>query len=73
MPPDERATKVADRCATHPGRPMAASCERCGRALCIGCAVPVRGVAYGPECLGEILGEDAPPVATEATAEIRRP
>jgi hypothetical protein len=64
MPPDERATRVADRCATHPGRPKAAACERCGRALCIGCAVPVRGVAYGPECLAEILGDDAPPVET---------
>jgi hypothetical protein len=64
MPPDERATKVADRCATHPGRPKAATCERCGRALCIVCAVPVRGVAYGPECLGDVLGDDVPPVDT---------
>jgi hypothetical protein len=64
MPPDERATKVADRCATHPGRPKAAACERCGRPLCIVCAVPVRGVAYGPECLGDVLGDDVPPVET---------
>jgi hypothetical protein len=71
MPPDERATKVADRCATHPGRPKAAACERCGRSLCIVCAVPVRGVAYGPECLGEVLGDDAPPV--EAPKPTRAP
>lgn len=64
MPPDERATKLADRCATHPGRPKAAACERCGRSLCIVCAVPVRGVAYGPECLGDVLGDDIPPVET---------
>jgi hypothetical protein len=64
MPPDERATKVVDRCATHPGRPKAATCERCGRALCVECAVPVRGVAYGPECLGDVLGVDAPVVVT---------
>jgi hypothetical protein len=71
MPPDERATKVADRCATHPGRPKAAACERCGRALCIGCAVPVRGVAYGPECLSEVLGDGAP--AVEAPRPTRAP
>lgn len=62
MPPEERATRVADRCASHPGRPVAAACERCGRALCIVCVVPVRGVAYGPECLGKVLGGDAPPI-----------
>lgn len=62
MPPDDRATRVADRCATHPGRPKAAACERCGRPLCIACAVPVRGVAYGPECLGDVLGDDVAPV-----------
>ena len=64
MPPDDRATRVADRCATHPGRPRAATCERCGRALCLVCAVPVRGVAYGPECLDEVLGPDASLVET---------
>jgi hypothetical protein len=25
--------------------------------MCLWCAVPVRGVAYGPECLGGVLGE----------------
>ena len=25
--------------------------------MCLWCAVPVRGVAYGPECLGIVLGE----------------
>jgi hypothetical protein len=26
--------------------------------MCLWCAVPVRGVAYGPECLGAVLGEE---------------
>jgi membrane associated rhomboid family serine protease len=26
--------------------------------MCLWCAVPVRGVAYGPECLGRALGEE---------------
>jgi hypothetical protein len=73
MPPDERVAKAADRCAIHPGRPRAATCDRCGRGLCIVCAVPVRGVAYGPECLRTVLGDDAPPEepsqATRSTAE----
>jgi hypothetical protein len=28
--------------------------------MCLWCAVPVRGVAYGPECLGHVLGEEPP-------------
>jgi hypothetical protein len=26
--------------------------------MCLWCAVPVRGLAYGPECLGAVLGEE---------------
>jgi hypothetical protein len=26
--------------------------------MCLWCAVPVRGVAYGPECLGHVLGDE---------------
>jgi membrane associated rhomboid family serine protease len=26
--------------------------------MCLWCAVPVRGVAYGPECLGRALGDE---------------
>jgi hypothetical protein len=26
--------------------------------MCLWCAVPVRGVAYGPECLAQVLGEE---------------
>ena len=51
MPSDERATKIAGRCETHPGAPAVAACDGCGRALCIVCAVPVRGRVLGHECL----------------------
>jgi len=38
------------------------TCELCGRALCIACAVPVRGRLIGPECLSTILEDvSAPP------------
>ena len=33
----------------------------CGRALCVACAVPVRGRVIGPECLSKVL-VDAPPL-----------
>jgi hypothetical protein len=35
-----------------------AVCHSCGRALCLRCAVPVRGDVYGRECLTEVLGPD---------------
>jgi hypothetical protein len=37
-----------------------ATCANCGRPICVGCAVPIRGVAYGQECLTQVLGDDAP-------------
>ena len=58
MPTEERAVKGAERCATHPTRATAATCEVCGRPLCVDCAVPVRGRVMGVECLSEVLGED---------------
>jgi hypothetical protein len=48
------------RCATHPGEVSVASCDVCGRALCIACAVPVRGSVVGQECLAQVV-EDPPP------------
>ena len=54
MPPDEPNESLA--CERHPGSEVVATCEGCGRALCLRCAVPVRGTAYGDECLTEILG-----------------
>ena len=29
--------------------------------MCLACAIPVRGRTFGAECLGDVLGEDAPP------------
>jgi len=44
-------TKGTERCEQHPGSVSVARCARCERTLCIACAVPVRGVVFGPECL----------------------
>ncbi len=60
MPTEERTTKGAERCATHPSRATVGACEVCGRPLCIECAVPVRGRVLGAECLSEVLGSDIP-------------
>lgn len=59
VPVEERTTK-ADRCSQHPGSASVASCDGCGRALCLACATPVRGLVLGSECLSQVLGEDAP-------------
>jgi hypothetical protein len=48
------------RCATHPAAASVGSCDVCGRAVCVSCAIPVRGALVGRECLGAVL-EDAPP------------
>jgi hypothetical protein len=73
VPTDERAVKGtdkgtdkgSDRCEMHPGVPSVAHCDRCRRALCVDCAVPVRGRILGPECVppspGEAPGPDSPP------------
>jgi hypothetical protein len=48
-----------ERCAHHPGRAAVARCDACGEAVCIGCAVPVRGRVLGPGCVAEELGDPA--------------
>lgn len=60
MPAEERTTKGAERCATHPSRITVGTCDVCGRPLCVECAVPVRGRVLGTECLSEVLGNDLP-------------
>ncbi len=60
MPTEERTTKGAERCATHPSRLTVGACAVCGRPLCVECAVPVRGRVLGAECLSEVLGNDIP-------------
>jgi hypothetical protein len=57
MPLDDRAAKVSDKCAEHPGRQAVDVCEACGRPLCVACAVPVRGRVVGVECVASVLGE----------------
>jgi hypothetical protein len=56
----EPAAPKKGRCSIHPGEDAVATCDVCGRALCIACAVPVRGSVVGQECLSEVL-EDPPP------------
>jgi len=70
VPPDEPNNTRA--CERHPSSAVVASCDACGRSLCLRCAVPVRGRVYGDECLAEIIGGDlvAPPVPP---ARWRRP
>jgi hypothetical protein len=81
VPTDERIAKGTDkgsdrggdRCDIHPGVPSVAHCDRCRRALCVDCAVPVRGRILGPECVpaspGDGPGPDSPPPGRAA----RRP
>ncbi len=38
-----------------------ATCDGCGRPLCLACAVPVRGRVLGSECLAEVLGSGLAP------------
>jgi hypothetical protein len=47
------------RCVHHPGVAAVGACEICGRAVCVACAVPVRGTIVGPECLAAVL--ESPP------------
>jgi hypothetical protein len=58
------------RCATHPAAGAVGECDVCGQPLCVSCAVPVRGVMVGRECLSTVL-QDAPP--QEAVASPVRP
>lgn len=60
MPGEDRPTRSLERCDRHPGSAAIARCEGCGRPLCLTCAIPVRGAAYGAECLGAVLGSDTP-------------
>ena len=68
MPPE-------DRCARHPGAEVIGRCDGCREALCLTCAVPVRGRVLGPRCLEAELGEAAfpdPPPAPPGPDPIRR-
>lgn len=69
MAPDERSSRVLERCDRHPGAPAVARCDGCGRPMCLACSTPVRGQTYGSECLSTVLGSDAP--AAFVAAEVR--
>jgi hypothetical protein len=56
----DKATPVRARCHAHPGVAAVAYCDVCGRALCLECAVPVRGEVVGTECLATVLPESSP-------------
>jgi hypothetical protein len=67
------ATSRKGRCANHPGVAQVASCDVCGRPLCVACAVPVRGSIVGPECVGEVLPDILePPVPARPRSWGRR-
>ncbi|HEX9124297.1 MAG TPA: hypothetical protein VF984_13235 [Actinomycetota bacterium] len=70
--PDERVTKSAERCSLHPGSAAVATCDGCGRRLCLSCAVPVRGRVLGQECLAEALGDESPPQPAEGGSRSSR-
>ncbi|MBI4259671.1 MAG: hypothetical protein HY658_03800 [Actinobacteria bacterium] len=63
--------QAAGTCHVHPGTPAVAVCDRCGRPVCLACAVPVRGRVIGQECLPEVLGD--PEVPEPTPARPRRP
>lgn len=63
MPAEEPTGKTAERCRVHPGSHAVASCDVCGRSVCLACAIPVRGRTLGAECLSTVLGPDAPVTA----------
>ena len=63
------STATQERCDLHPGAAAVAHCDRCGRPMCLDCAVPVRGRALGHECLALELG---PSVPTQAPPRRRR-
>lgn len=60
VPGDDRPVKGLERCSRHPAAPGVARCDGCGRPMCLACATPVRGQVFGAECLGDVLGSDAP-------------
>lgn len=64
--PGEERLRSAERCSLHVAVPSVATCDGCGREMCLACAIPVRGRTLGVECLASALGEDAPVPPAEA-------
>ena len=55
----EQTTRATGRCESHPRRPAEYACRSCGKPLCLTCAIPVRGVVLGAECVGSVAGPGA--------------
>lgn len=49
------------RCSVHPALAGVATCDGCGRRLCLDCSTPVRGEVFGIECLPTALPETPVP------------
>lgn len=60
MPAEERTSRLGERCSQHLASAAVATCDGCGRNLCLACAIPVRGQTLGAECLAEVLGPEVP-------------
>lgn len=63
---------TAAPCTSHPARPAEGTCESCGRAVCLECAVPFRGALRCAACAARAVGEEAEEAADDTAAEWRR-
>jgi hypothetical protein len=55
-------------CYQHEFTPASVFCARCGRAMCRGCARPVRGLFACSDCVHELEHESRPPTKAEWVA-----
>jgi hypothetical protein len=64
------ATLARERCSIHPDRGAVGLCERCGRTVCLECAIPFRGAVRCERCAALELG-DPEPAPEEGRRRIR--
>jgi hypothetical protein len=57
------ATLERERCSVHPDRGAVGLCERCGRTVCLECAVAFRGAVRCERCAALELGDPEPVVS----------
>jgi hypothetical protein len=58
---DSSETTIAkERCEAHPDRAAIGLCERCGRTVCLDCAIPFRGAIRCESCAALELGDPSP-------------
>jgi hypothetical protein len=58
-PGESQQTVRLGRCANHAAMQAVGACDVCGKAICVSCAIPVRGRLVCHDCLGTVL-EDVP-------------